>query len=112
MNIFSVIWEFVNTPFAISIIAAGVLWLLSRSSRIQPLWKRWEGTIITAVKFAEKAIPNNTPNKGLEKLDYALKYVLRVYESMHGVPANVKTTAALKEGVQIIHNELEAKRTI
>ncbi|MFQ5419717.1 MAG: hypothetical protein ACE5EY_05075, partial [Anaerolineae bacterium] len=47
-------------------------------------WAAFEGAIISGVKFAEKQVPDGTPNKGRARLDAALKYVLKVYEEAKG----------------------------
>ena len=78
----------------------------------KPTWARYEGTIITAVKLAEELVPDGTPNKGLARLDKALAYVLRVYEHTTGKPADEKTEAELKEGIQLAHDKLEANGTL
>ncbi len=41
-----------------------------------------------------------------------LKYVLNVYESVEGRRASPKQTAELKEGIQIVHDQLEAAGTL
>lgn len=105
-------WKLMNTPIGVTAVAAVAVWLLGRLSKARPTWKRWEGTIITAVKLAEKTIPEGIANKGLAKLDIALAYVLRIYEKTNGISASKKTTAELKEAIQLIHNELETKGTL
>ena len=73
----------------------------------KPAWQPMEGTIIAAVKWAEKEIPDNTPNKALVRLNAALGYVVKVYEQARG-PATEQVKAELREGIQIVHAELEA----
>ena len=50
-----------------------------------------------------------TPNAGLAKLDAALRYVLKVYEESAGRRASEKEIADLTNGIQIVHNGLEAE---
>ena len=111
-DILELIWTTINTPAGITVVAGLVLWLLNRLYAAKPAWAAYEGTIISAVKFAEKEIPDGTPNKGLARLDAALKYVIRVYEEMHGAKPSAGVVAELKEGVQIVHNNLEAAGTL
>ena len=59
-----------------------------------------EGTIIAAVKYAEKTIPDGSPNVSQARLDEALKYVLAVYAKADA--------QAVKEGIQITHERMEA----
>ena len=103
-----VAWDVVNSPAVIALMAGGLLWLLNRLYAAKPAWQAFEGTIIAAVKWAEKEIPDDTPNKAMGRLDAALNYVLKVYEEARGNPADAQTKQELREGIQIVHAELEA----
>ena len=107
-TILQVAWDVINSPAGITAMAGGLLWLLNRLYAAKPAWQAFEGTIIAAVKWAEKEIPDDTPNKAMGRLDAALDYVLKVYEQARGTPADAKTKQELREGIQIIHAELEA----
>lgn len=108
MNTMRLIWEAVNSPSVITMMAGGLLWLLSRLYAAKPAWRAFEGTIIAAIKWAEKEIPDDTPNKSFNRLNAALNYVLKVYQEARGKPADSKTKHELREGIQILHAELEA----
>ena len=103
-----VVWDVVNSPAVIALMAGGLLWLLNRLYAAKPAWQAFEGTIIAAVKWAEKEIPDDTPNKAFNRLNAALNYVLKVYEEARGKPADAQTKNELREGIQIVHAELEA----
>ena len=103
-----VAWDVVNSPAVIALMAGGLLWVLNRLYAAKPAWQAFEGTIIGAVKWAEKEIPDDTPNKAMGRLDAALNYVLKVYEEARGKPADAQTKNELREGIQIVHAELEA----
>jgi hypothetical protein len=111
-DILTLLWTAVNSPFGYMTAAAVLLWLLNRLYAAKPGWAAYEGTIISAVKFAEKEIPDDVPNKGLARLDSALKYVLKVYEEVNGKRATTQTAATLKEGIQIVHDNLQANGTL
>lgn len=102
------IWSVLNSPAAITAIAGGLLWLLNRMYTRKPTWVRYEGTIIAAIKAAEKAIPDEVENKSLLRLNNALQYVLDLYAKIEGKRADEATQAELAEGIQIIHAKLEA----
>jgi hypothetical protein len=108
-TILSAAWAALNSPAGIAVVAGLVLWLLNRVYAARPEWQKYEGAIISAVKFAEKDIPDSTPNKGLARLDAALRYVIRAYEEATGRRASPTVTADLKEGIQITHARLEAQ---
>ena len=107
-GIWQVTWDVLNSPAVIAIFAAGLLWLLNKLYAAKPAWQAFEGTIIAAVKWAEKEIPDDTPNKALNRLNAALNYVVKVYEEAQGKPVDAKVKAELREGIQIVHAELEA----
>jgi len=106
------IWSAVNSPVVIAAAAAALAWALSKLYTAKPEWRKYEGTIVSAVKWAEKAIPDDSPNAGAARLDKALKYVLAAYEEATGHEANSKITSDLSEGIQITHAELEAAGTL
>ena len=111
-TIFQSVWELLNSPVGIAAIAGLVLWLLNRLYVAKPAWAKYEGTIIAAVRQAEKAIPDDVENKSMARLNNALQYVLRIYEKVEGKPASDSVKAELAEGIQILHNELEADGTL
>ena len=111
-TILSAVWSALNSPAGIALAAGIFLWLLNRLYAAKPAWKQFEGSIIAAVKFAEKQIPDDVPNKGLARLDAALKYMVQVYEATTGQAATPQVQADLKEGIQITHAELEAAGTL
>ncbi len=107
-TVLEIAWAALNSPAGISVFAALVLYGLNKLYTKKPLWQQYEGAIISAVKFAEQEIPDDTPNKGLERLDTALRYVLKVYEEACGKAPSAAQKAQLKEGIQIVHAGLEA----
>lgn len=102
------LWNALNSPVTIAALAAVALWLLNRLYAAKPNWRKWEGTIIAAVKAAEKAVPDDAANKALHRLDEALRYVLGVFEEVEQRRATEAEVAELKEGIQVKHAELEA----
>ncbi len=72
-EVMSLIWSAVNSPIGYVAAAAILVYLLNRLYASKPAWEAYEGTIISAVKFAEKEIPDGTENSGLAKLDAALE---------------------------------------
>ena len=101
------LWTFLNSPTGITLLGGAILWLLNRIYAAKPMWKQFEGTICDAIRTAEKLIPDDTPNKGLAKLDAALELVLAAFESAKGRAAKPAEEAALKNAIQLKHNELD-----
>jgi hypothetical protein len=108
-TILETIWNAINAPAGITLLAGGLLWGLNALYAKVPGWKKYEGTIISAVRFAEKEIPDSTSNKSLKRLDVALNLVLKVYEETTGKPASDKIAADLTEGIKIVHSRLESE---
>ena len=105
--ILGVVWTVLNSPMGITAVAGVVLYLLNRLYAAKPAWAEYEGAIISAVRFAEKEIPDDVSNKGMARLDQALKYVLATFEQVNGWRATEAEAASLKEGIQIVHNDLD-----
>lgn len=112
MEYITKIWEYLNTPLAITVIGGIIAFLLSKLWTAKPAWQKYEGTIIAAIKSAEKAVPDDSENKSVKRLDKALQYVLKVYEKANGKAATPATMTELSEGIQIVHNKLETEKTI
>ena len=105
--VLAAIWTVLNSPAGITTAAGVILWLLNRVYAAQPTWSAYEGAIISAVRFAEKAIPDGSPNLGMARLDQALKYVLAAFEAATHRRASAAEAASIKEGIQIVHNSLD-----
>ena len=106
------VWELLNSPVGIAAIAGLVLWLLNRLYAAKPAWAKYEGAIIAGIKYAEKTIGDDVANKSLARLDAALRYVLKVYAEVNKRSPSAKEIAELKDGISIIHNELDADGTL
>jgi len=106
--ILGAVWRVMNSPAGITFMAAVLVWLLNKLYAKKPAWKQFEGAVISAIKYAEKAIPDATENNSAAKLDAALKYVVTIYEARTGKAATPAVEVDLLEGIAIKHAELEA----
>lgn len=79
-------------------------WLTATGAK----WRKYEGYAITAVKAAEKAIPDGTPYKGLKRLDKALQLFLEKYTAATGVTPNEKALGEIESLLNVIHARLES----
>ncbi len=107
MEFLQATWTFLNSPLGIGSVAALVIWLLNYLYGKKPNWRQYEGTIISAIKFAEKEIPDDVTNKSLSRLDAALRYVLQIYTEVANKRPTQDVIDDIKEGIQIKHAELE-----
>jgi hypothetical protein len=111
-GIIEALGKFFNSGIGFALIWAGMvgvfLWLASKFNPFQETWKKYEGSIITGIKLAEKQIPDDTPNSGLAKLDAALRFVLNAYaEANSGKQPSAKEIEQIRQGIQIKHADLD-----
>ena len=101
------LWQMWNSPFGITVVAFIGLYILNAIYTRKPSWKKYQGSIIAAVRYAEKAIDDKTDNKSMARLDAALKYIIAVINEAECRKVSDWEKTELKEGIQIIHNEIE-----
>lgn len=110
--LFNYAWTFFNSGIGFVLIWAALvwvfIWLTSRFNPFQEAWRRWEGSIITGIRLAEKQIPNDVPHPGLARLDAALRFVLDAYAEAHnGKQPPARIVEQIKQGIQIKHDDLD-----
>ena len=111
--IWDIVWQALNSAPGVMLMGGLLGWLFVRLYSAKPSWEAYEGTIISAIRHAEKAIPDDAQNKGVARLDEALRYVLRVYAETHrGQEPSDSLALSLREGVQIMHDRLEARGVV
>jgi hypothetical protein len=102
------LWAVLNSPVGVSLVASAALWLINKLYTVKPAWQAYEGAIINAVQWAEKEIPDNSDNKHIQRANLALQYTLAAYERLNGHRASQRMEEELKQGVEIVHTDLEA----
>jgi hypothetical protein len=103
------LWAAANSPLGLLVVGSVVAWLLTKLFTAKPAWQAWAGTIVAAVKAAEKAIPDDSPNTAIARLNNALQYFAVVYERANGGQAPPKDLlASIEQGIQIMHADLES----
>ena len=112
-NVLSIVWAFLNSAPGVIVVAAVLAYVLGRIYTARPDWRDYEGTIIAAVKYAEKTIPDDVENRSLRRLDEALRYVLKVCAEMNtgSAPSNLDVQR-LRDQIQVVHQKLEAAGTL
>ena len=104
----TVVWDFLNSAFGVSCIAAAVIWILNMVYAKQPLWKQYEGDVIAAVRYAEKVTEGGAPASAEAKLNAALQYVVKIVEQVQQRRLSTDEVNSLKQGIQVTHNSLDA----
>ena len=106
------LWAFVNSPLGLTAVAGAVLFILSKVFLSKPQWKvlveQYGPSFLAAVKYAEKQIPDDTPNKGLARLDEACKYLIKLQPHL----ASSGDKAAIKDAMTAVHAKAEAAENI
>ena len=105
--IMNLVWAFLNSPIGITLVVSAVGSIAAAIYAKKPLWKKYEGVLISAVKMAEKAVPDDTESTGLQKLDAALEYAIDVLEDMN-VKVKKKDIPELIAGLSEVHEKVEA----
>lgn len=106
------LWTFANSPLGIACISGVVLFVLNKVYGKKPAWAKYEGDIIAAIKMAEKQIPDGSPNTAMQKLDSALKLVISIFEDVERRRPTANEIHELKEGINVIHDDLESRGTL
>ena len=102
--------EFMNA--IITAIAGVATWAVAKLFTAKPEWKKYEGLLITAVKAAEKIIPDDAPNTSLARADAALRVFNERYAVAYGkFPTDAIITVA-RLALPIIHDQIEAEGTL
>lgn len=106
------ILDYLSTPAVITAIAAAAVYLVAKLFTAKPAWKQFEGLMITAIKIAEKAIPEGTSNKSLARADFAMQEFIRQYESTYAWAPSTALRQAVKANLPLVHNMLEETGTL
>ena len=77
--------------------------VIKKKPRVQMILEEYEGSIISAVKLSEKAINDDTENKSMRRLNFALTYVLQAYELRTGKVASEVVKAEFAENINKVH---------
>ena len=106
------LWKILNSEIFITLLLGFFAFVTSKLFTWKPKWEKyyrdWKGTIISAIKAAEKAVPDDIPHKAVVRLDQALKLIL----SAQGKEASQVDIAALREAVSVTHAELEKAKAL
>ncbi len=110
------VWEFLNSPFGIALVATAGLAILNviakRAPKLAQLLATYKGDIIAAIKYAEKSIPDDAQNVSLARLDAALKYAIAVIAEGERRALSPPEIAAIRSSISEVHDELESVGTL
>lgn len=81
-----------------------VKWLATKDGE---KFKQYEGYAITLVKAAEKAFPDDSSDKGINRLNFVLQEFLKRYEKATGRKPDDKEAARIESWISEIHAAIE-----
>lgn len=100
-------WGLMNTPMGFAISGFIILFVINKIFDKRPGWSKYEGFMISAIRQAEKWIPNDTDSNVLGKADKALEYFIKSYEKAKGKKPSKKVLADVQNGMSIVHHKIE-----
>lgn len=103
-RIISFLWSPTGIGVVCAVIATVLAIVVKRVPRVGQLYETHKGTLFDAVKAAERAIPDDTQNTGLRRLDAALKYLVQAAPELAKAKPHV-----LSELVNKAHAEAEER---
>ena len=105
MDFLHTVYEFLNSPVGLLIVAALISWLTKKVYFRKPGWKeivdKYKPSLMSAVKYAEKKIDDKHPNKTLARLDMALEYIIDLNREL------AKNEEDVKHALTVTHAEAE-----
>jgi hypothetical protein len=110
--ILAAVWAFAQTGPGITLLITLILIAWNLTTRNKPNLASYEGLIVSAIKLAEKAIPDNSPNKHLHRFDTALREFARQYEASHGKPPTASLVSQVANAIPLIHDRIAANGTL
>lgn len=104
---YETIWSLINSPIGWSITGFIILFVINKLFAAKPAWAKYEGPIISAIKWAEKAINDDTESAGMKKADEALKFFIKSYTQARGKTPSDKIIEQVQLGMPIVHDKIE-----
>jgi len=97
-----------NNEAVVTAIIGAVAWLVARMFAAKPAWVKYEGLMITAIKAAEKLIPDDgTTSVGLQRADQAMREFVRQYAKMEGKNPAPTLVTSVRAALPVVHARLE-----
>lgn len=104
------ILEVMNSNIGLAAAGFIILFIINKIFSAKPGWAKYEGLLISGVKWAENVIGDDVTNKSLHRADEALKYFIKAYEKAHdGKSPSKKLLKEVELGLPIVHDKIEAK---
>jgi hypothetical protein len=97
-----------NNDAVITSIVGVFAWIVAKVFAAKPAWVKYEGLMITAIKAAEKLIPDDgTTSVGLQRADQAMREFVRQYCAAEGKNPGAALVTSVREALPLIHAKLE-----
>lgn len=111
-TILNALWAFLNSNLGVTGVVATLAWFFKNLFLWKPEWKvvfdKYHPLILQAVKYAEKQIPDDTPNAGLARFDAALRWLEQVDSQI----TDNHSAQAVRMAINATHAQAEANENI
>lgn len=102
-----IILTLLNSEIALAAIAAIAAFLIARLFTTHPTWAPYEGLMITAIKLAEKMIPDDMPNTAMGRANAAMLEFVKQYQRVYNASPSDALLLDVRANMPLIHAELE-----
>lgn len=103
----SAVWALLNSEVGLMLMGSLLLLVARKVYTAKPLIEQYEGTLIEAVKWAEKNVTG--PGRGEQRLKAALQFVSRVFADYERRKPTKAEAEQIEERLIVTHADLEAK---
>lgn len=105
------VWAYLNTSAGVTVLLGVITWILGRVFTAKPEWRvvydTYRPALMQAVKFAEKEIPDDSPNRVLARVDAALHKAIQIDAAINSHSAD-----AITQAIAMVHADAEAAGNI
>ena len=101
-----------ESPAVQTAVIGAIAWSFIKLFERKTEWAKYKGYIIAAVKWAEKAVPDNAENKSLRRMDEALKRFIQLYEAAEKTAPSANVLDAVRAQISVVHDQLEQEGTL
>lgn len=107
-----ILLDLIDNPAVITAIAGIAAYLIARLYTSRPAWQKYEGIMISAIKAAEKLIPDDTPNKSAARFDAALTAFVDQWQRVYNQRPSPALMRDVAVNIPIVHDQLEITGTL
>ena len=101
-----------ESPTVQTAVIGVIAWAFVKLFERKTEWVKYKGYVIAAVKWAEKAVPDDAENKSIRRMDEALKRFVTLYEIAEKVTPSATLLDTVRAQISVVHDQLESEGTL